>query len=146
MASHRHQSHLDGIINFPPAPIFSNDEQRAQATARFRRIVNHSEAVEPASRYNPLKYNRPALIRLTFEYARSAESRDRFLAAFFQSLALDILGHGDLSDEEFADLREPLFGFAEFLMTNFFLPRMLSLSLSTIVPFPPLSSPVLFPT
>ncbi|KAK3935965.1 hypothetical protein QBC46DRAFT_396221 [Diplogelasinospora grovesii] len=124
--SHRHQSSLEGLIDFSAAePLFANEQQRTQAVGRFRRIVDYFEAAEqPASRYGD-GYNRPALVRLTFEYARSQKSQDRFLGAFFRSLALGMLDDDsvNLSDDSVvADFRSPLFGFAEFLMANFFLP------------------------
>ncbi|KAH8754637.1 hypothetical protein F5883DRAFT_573340 [Diaporthe sp. PMI_573] len=124
--SHRHQSSLEGLIDFSAAaPFFADEQQRTQAVGRFRRIVDYFEAAEqPAPRYGD-GYNRPALVRLTFEYARSQTSQDRFLGAFFRSLALGMFDNDnvDLSDESVvADFRSPLFGFAEFLMTNFFLP------------------------
>ena len=126
--SHRHQSSLEGLIDFSAAePLFSNEQERAQAVGRFRRIVGHFEAVEqPSSKYGE-GYNRPALVRLTFEYARSQESKDRFLGAFFRSLAIGMLDDDNvnLSDNSaVADFREAVFGFAEFLVANFFLPRM----------------------
>ncbi|KAK3337681.1 hypothetical protein B0T19DRAFT_413287 [Cercophora scortea] len=125
--SHRHQSSLEGINDLSDAaPIFENEEQRAQAIDRFRRIVAHLENTEqqPASSRSCDEYNRPALVRLTFEYARSPESQDRVLNAFFQSLALGMLddnnGSIDLSD----DLRTPVFSFADHLIDHFFLPCM----------------------
>ncbi|KAK4223242.1 hypothetical protein QBC38DRAFT_342709, partial [Podospora fimiseda] len=55
--------------------------QRAQAANRFWRIVKYAKTVEPPGS----SYNYPALVGLTFEYARSQESRDRFLKAFFRA-------------------------------------------------------------
>jgi len=130
--SHRHQSSSEGIIDFSEAvPIFENDHQRAQAIDRFRRIVAHFENTEkqPASSRYGDGYNRPALIRLTFEYARSPESQDKFLKAFFQSLALGMLDDSDgidLSDDaNVASFRELVFSFADHLIYQFFLPCML---------------------
>lgn len=69
--------------------------------------------------------NRPALIRLTFDYSRSQKSKDLFLVVFFQCLAVGILDEeDDLVDV--AALRDAVFGFAEFSMSNFFLPCMSS--------------------
>ena len=81
--SHRHQSSLGDLIDFSAAqPFFANEQQRDQAVSRFCRIVDYFEdAQQPASRYGE-GYNRPALVRLTFEYARSRESQDKFLMAF----------------------------------------------------------------
>ncbi|KAK4170895.1 hypothetical protein QBC36DRAFT_369302 [Triangularia setosa] len=119
---HRHQSSLEGIIDFCKAgPIFENDQQRSQAVSKFHRIVAFYENTEqqPASSRYGDGYNRPALIRLTFEYARSPESQDKFLEAFFQSLALEML---DDNDGEDASVRELFFGFADYLVHHFFLP------------------------
>jgi len=125
--SHRHQSSLEGLIDISVAePLFANEQERTQAVGRFRRIVDYFEAAEqPAPRYGD-GYNRPALVRLTFEYARSQESKDRFLGAFFRSLAIGMLDDDfNLNDDSVvADFHEAVFGFAEFLMTNFFLPSM----------------------
>jgi len=112
-----HQSSLEGVIDFSAAaqPLFANAQERTQAIGRFRRIVEYFEAVEPPASRRNAKYNRPALIRLTFEYARSPESQDRFLRAFFRSLALGMLDDSvNLSDDSVvADFRELLFGFAD---------------------------------
>ena len=104
-SSHRHQSSLEDIIDFSEAhPIFKSNQQRAQAVAKFRHIVAHFENTEqqPASSKYGDGYNRPALVRLTFEYARSPESQDKFLKAFFQSLAIGMLDDNEginLSDD-----------------------------------------------
>ncbi|KAK5656660.1 hypothetical protein OQA88_4640 [Cercophora sp. LCS_1] len=128
MAGHRHQVSLEGLIDFcAQGPLFANGHERARAAARFYHILNQFEAVEPNhSSQGPANrrsrsYNRPALIRLTFEYARSAESQDMFLASFFRSLAIGML---DDADPPFPDpgLAEAFFGVAELLMANFFLP------------------------
>ena len=120
--AHRHQSSLEGLIDFHiQQPLFTDAGERAQAIARFYRIVGHFETIETTT--SRKHYNRPALIRLTFEYARSPESQDRFLAFFFQALAIGALD----GDFDLGDLGEPLFRIAEFLMINFFLPRTLSI-------------------
>ncbi|KAK4443399.1 hypothetical protein QBC34DRAFT_311100 [Podospora aff. communis PSN243] len=122
--SRRHQSSLEGVIDFYAAEQpFSNAEERDQAIRKFRRIVGYFEALEPPVR-SSARYNRPALVRLTFEYARSPASEDKFLNAFFRSLALGVLDESvDLDDDDVvAEFRELLFGFADFLVNNFFLP------------------------
>lgn len=90
-------------------PLFANDEDRAKAVARFRRIVGYFEPLEkPSTRYGD-GYNRPALVRLTFDYACSQDSKDRFLVAFVQSLAIGMLNDDkiDLADDDaVAGLRE----------------------------------------
>ena len=128
MAVPRHQSSLEGLIDFSSqGPLFANAKERARAVARFHHMADHFEAIDTKR-----PYNRPALIRLTFEYARSAESQDRFLAFFFQSLALDLFdGDVDCSDP---DLGEAFLGVAEFLMTNFFLPCRYSPIFTPLLP------------
>jgi hypothetical protein len=90
-------------------------------------MVNHFEGREKNNRSsgsgsNP--YNRPVLVRLTYEYALSDESQDCLLRAFFRSLALSITGEnvdfGDKGLEE--ELCSSLCGFADYLLDNFFLP------------------------
>ena len=120
---HRHQLSLEDMIDFSEAgPIFENSQQRAQAVGRFHRIVAHFEDTEPASSRYGDGYNRPAPIRLTFEYARSLESQDKVLKAFFQALTIEILDSNDSidSDGDIASLRESVFSFADHLMYDFF--------------------------
>jgi len=121
MMAQQHQLALQGLINFcVPQPLFADAAERARAIARFHRIVGHLESMDCPGPGRP--YNRPALVRLTFEYARSPESQDKFLAFFFQSVTVDMFD-GDLDDTTCSDLRNPVFEVAKFLMTNFFLPR-----------------------
>jgi len=116
MAVPRHQSSLESLINFvSQGPLFSNAEDRARSVSRFYDVVGHFEPIETNR-----PYNRAALIRLTFEYARSAESQDRFLAFFFQSLAIGLLD-GDVAYSD-PSLRDGFLGVADFLRNNFFLP------------------------
>lgn len=119
--SHRHQSSLE--------PLFENEQQRTQAVSRFCRIVEYFEAAEKQGNGYDDGYNRPALIRLTFEYPRSPDSQDRLLGTFFRSLALGMFEDSDgvdlACDHVVAGFRSHVLGFADFLMTNFFLPRVL---------------------
>lgn len=120
MMAHRHQSSLEGLIDFyAQQPPFADAAERVRATARFHRIVGHLEAMDCPGPGRP--YNRPALVRLTFEYARSLESQDKFLVFFFRSVAVGMLD-GDLDDPTCTGLRNLVFEVAQFLMTNFFLP------------------------
>ncbi|KAK3364031.1 hypothetical protein B0T25DRAFT_57343 [Lasiosphaeria hispida] len=118
-----HQSVLD-IINIP-LPMFATDQQRTEAINRFYHVVGHFEAAEPPrSRRNKNNniYNRPALVRLTYEFARTAESQDRLLSAFFRWLGLGMAdGDGDINLDN--SVRSLLFAFAEDLINNFFIPR-----------------------
>ncbi|KAK3364156.1 hypothetical protein B0T25DRAFT_442834, partial [Lasiosphaeria hispida] len=123
MATPAHRpSSLDNIDFSPAESLAANPPLRAQAVQRFHHVVYHFEAGEPARHSND--YNRPALVRLLFQYARSPASQNRFLAAFFQRL---LLGMGDADGDIVFDngLRSLLFAFAEDLMNNFFIPRKL---------------------
>ncbi|GAP87820.1 hypothetical protein SAMD00023353_1601900 [Rosellinia necatrix] len=129
---HHHQSSLDGVIDFFSAEAPLETNQRNKARRRFYRIVGHFGAGDAgANDGNPRQYKPPLLVRYTYEYALSAESRDTFLRAFFQAMALSLTGQdnntdnglGDLGDlDDLDDLRTLLFGFASYLLDNFFLP------------------------
>ncbi|KAJ4310977.1 hypothetical protein N0V84_010675 [Fusarium piperis] len=104
---------------------------RLSASQRFYQIVNHFDVSGGSSNNSRSDrgYDRIKLVRLTYEYARSEESKANFLRAFFQSAALpmDEDEAFDLSDEDLeAELRTSLFNFAEYLLDNFFLPVMAS--------------------
>lgn len=86
----------------------------------FYQIVFHFEAMKRKRS----EYNRPLLVRLTYEYARSKESQDNFLRAFFKPMALSMDGEEQVNftDKHLeADLHSALTGFAEYLFENFFL-------------------------
>jgi HNH endonuclease len=133
----RRRSSLEGFIDFSIQPLFSSAEERARAKDEFDRIVNHFGGatcipliINPTTNNTNNtnsdndEYNRPLLIRLTYEYACSEESQDMFLQAFFKSMALSMNGDSpDLHDIEVEEeLRSVLFGFADYLLDKFFLP------------------------
>ncbi|KAK3328271.1 hypothetical protein B0T19DRAFT_475903 [Cercophora scortea] len=118
-----------------PSPAVSEiDRRRAQAFEKFCRILKDLEkAVNQQLAVGPFgygeEYNRPALVFLMFEYARSPESRDRFLEAFFEYLVeAEVLDDNDNDDIDLSDdgvvdsCREAVFSFADELVFNFFLP------------------------
>ncbi|KAK5994114.1 hypothetical protein PT974_07554 [Cladobotryum mycophilum] len=120
---HRHQASLEQVIDFSQRPSLGQD-QRDSAKRRFYSIVNHLEGSN-GTKNNASPYNRPVLVRLTYEHARSVESQDNFMRAFFESIELSIEADEDidLSDESFEkQLRERFYGFADYLVENFFLP------------------------
>jgi len=123
MAHHRHQASLESIINFSPPPALSAS-QRNHASRKFYQIVNHFDVAGDA---RPARgtYNVPRLIRLTYEYALSEESRDLILQAFFRALELRLDDPEDvaLGGEQGENIRADMVGFAEYLMDNFYLPR-----------------------
>ncbi|KAI8943948.1 hypothetical protein F4801DRAFT_595322 [Xylaria longipes] len=131
---HRHQLSLEGIIDFSAGVLSLNRSQRADAQNRFHRIVKHFETNsnvkgnyrdnsnnsngddQECSRYSPGR-----LVRLTYEHALSEQSRDNFLRAFFSAMALSIDGQQE-EEDDVEDLRSAFFGFADYLLDNFFLP------------------------
>ncbi|KAI0388329.1 hypothetical protein F5Y17DRAFT_453269 [Xylariaceae sp. FL0594] len=112
---HRHQSSLEGVIDFSAQPPLGTD-QRSVAQDRFNRIINYFNTDDPSNR-GP--YNRSQLIRSTYEYALSEQSQDNLLRAFFQAMTLSLDDDGDI---DFDELRPKFFGFADYLLDSFFLP------------------------
>ncbi|KAG8413153.1 hypothetical protein J3459_015720 [Metarhizium acridum] len=84
-AHHRHKSSLEGFISFSSSPPLEIDE-RALAAERFFEIIEHYEN----NKLSNGQYNRPKLLRLTYEYATSEKSKDNILQAFFNALSLPI--------------------------------------------------------
>jgi hypothetical protein len=116
----QHQQYLEAVLNSSRPSL--TIEQRFLAKNRFYRIIDRFSKEKRASE----KYNRHLLIRYTYEYALSEESRDLFLQTFFQSLALsiDVEGRIDLSNKEAVEeLWSNVSNFADYLVDNFFLPR-----------------------
>ncbi|KAI1111678.1 hypothetical protein F5Y14DRAFT_424437 [Nemania sp. NC0429] len=124
---HRHQSSLEGVIDFSAeSPL--EIHQRNSARRRFYRIVEHFGAGDATDIDNvPLQYEPPRLVRYTYEYALSDESRDNFLSAFFRAMALPLTGqsianHDNNDLDDLDNLRPLFFSFASYLLDNFFLP------------------------
>ncbi|CVL09111.1 uncharacterized protein FMAN_14250 [Fusarium mangiferae] len=116
---HRHQSSLEGFIDFSTgaSPSFNPDELDKGAGV-LRLVIEH---FEPLSTEKP--YNRPRLVRLTYEHARSDQSKSNFLHAFLRAVDITIDGVIDLDDEMVEEeIRLALNAFADFLVDNFFLP------------------------
>ncbi|KIE01369.1 hypothetical protein MAJ_02710, partial [Metarhizium majus ARSEF 297] len=118
---HRHQSSLEGVINFSSSPPLGDDD-RFVAIERFYQIVEHYENNQFTST-GP--YNRPKLLRLTYEYATSEKSKDNILQAFFNAVGLSMneQDNVDFSNKETEEcILEKLMGFSDYLIDNFFLP------------------------
>ncbi|KIH86383.1 hypothetical protein SPBR_08438 [Sporothrix brasiliensis 5110] len=122
---HRLQASLKDVLDLastaqaPLGPV-----ERATARRTFFRVVEHLEATDPfrsiARVERATSYSQPLLVRHTYEYALSDESRDIFLRAFFASIELDLTGaHPEL---DFEVLTPRFNGFADYLVDNFFLP------------------------
>lgn len=120
----RYLSPLEGVVNFHDIHPLEPD-RHAQAERKFLRIVRHYEAIHDNSDSDTRHhYNRPLLIRVTYEYAQSEISRDIYLQTFLRSMSLSIVEDDvDLGSEDAnMNLRTTLFGFADYLLDNFFLP------------------------
>ncbi|KAL8364610.1 hypothetical protein RB595_003751 [Gaeumannomyces hyphopodioides] len=123
----RHRKSFESMITPDTETPSLPENTSAQAKIRLYHILEHFEAV--AANEQPQKgYNRPALVRLTYEYSRSDHSKSLFLSSFFEFLALPLAGNATDSDVDFGDpevearLSTSVNGFAEHLMDNFFLP------------------------
>ncbi len=119
----RHQSSLETILDLSSSrPVLLEASLHARAQDKFNLIVSHFETV--AAAVPTAHYNRPALVRLTYEYSRSDLSKDMFLRAFFDYMKLSMDGQDvDLTDFMIeADVRFHLLEFANYLFSNFFLP------------------------
>lgn len=118
--------------------------QRDNCKRRFYRIINHFlPASEINSSARSRNYSPPRLISLTYKYALSDEARDNFLRAFFLSVNLPILTGDTEQDDSDLDgdfdgdpetLRTSVFGFADYLLDNFFLPCKLVHRFPTFIP------------
>ncbi|KAI0180801.1 hypothetical protein GGR52DRAFT_583291 [Hypoxylon sp. FL1284] len=110
--------YLQGCCTEPPLASFQRDDARR----RFYRIVKHFEdKMYESDEDTP--YNRPGLIRLTYEYALSDRSGDHLLRAFFRAMSLPLENDGRriVIDK----LRPRVYGFADELVDNFFVPMKL---------------------
>lgn len=95
-------------------------DQRRNIKRRFYHIITHFGATKS----NTKPYNPTQLVRFSFEYVPSAESRDPLLT-FFQAMSLSI-DEKDPADFDFEQLHSSFFGFANHFPDNFFLLRKTS--------------------
>lgn len=94
----------------------------AAQRANARRILYHLvEALEAADdvRGTRLTFVLPRLVRYTYEYSLSDESRDIFLRAFLNAMELGLDSDAVL---DMPSLKPRFTAFAAFLLDNFFLP------------------------
>ncbi|QSS52363.1 hypothetical protein I7I53_07977 [Histoplasma capsulatum var. duboisii H88] len=138
MGPYRHQSSLEALLDFSACQHFTPD-QRTRARTKLYSIIDHCNTPRDRSL---VKYNRPLLLRYTYEYARSDLSQDMVLSAFVNWLGFSIDGGAiNFRDEDVADnLRERLMEFADFLLDNFFTP-LKAAGLHTSQPSPPAPLP-----
>lgn len=118
---HRHQASPKGLLDLSPPPSLSSN-QRRHARRRFYQIIDHFDVDDgQAGQIRGTSYNRPRLVRLTYEYALAEESRALFLQAFFRSVQLPIDDEEDVVFENIEQrIQSDVLGFAEYLIDNFF--------------------------
>ena len=115
-----HQASLEGIIDFSPSTEPEPD-QLANTQRIFNQIINH---YEPSQTKNG-PYKRITLVRLTYEYALSEISRNKFLKYFFDFVQISTekdIHIDDWDAKQKNELESSLTSFADFLVNNFFLP------------------------
>ncbi|KAF5004724.1 hypothetical protein FDECE_8793 [Fusarium decemcellulare] len=119
---HRHQSSLEGIIDFSSREPLSA-AGRASAIRRFYQVINHFDSNEVKRGQH--QYDRVKLVRFTYEYSANQVSKDNVLIAVFEFLKLSASSGDDISflDSAYRDeLKTRLYEFADYLIDNFFLP------------------------
>jgi hypothetical protein len=135
---HRHQSSLEKVIDFSsPQPL--EPDQRNRATDIFNQIVAQYEPSQTEDK----GYKRITLLRAAHE---SVISRDNFLSCFFLFVEKELRQGEDApelslsqalsrfinldswSREQRNELEICLAAFSDYLVDNFFLPRMLYIS------------------
>ncbi|UPL03053.1 hypothetical protein LCI18_013987 [Fusarium solani-melongenae] len=90
-ALHRHQSSFEGIIDYSLRPSLSS-AHRASASRRFYQLINHFDGDKGSND----KYDELKLVRYTYEFSISQESKDHVLYALFASIAIPILVDEDI--------------------------------------------------
>ncbi|KAI1116698.1 hypothetical protein F5Y14DRAFT_406288 [Nemania sp. NC0429] len=113
---HLHQASPEHIPNFSPHSLLPPLETELRNHAG-RRLYNICQHFDTGLRKGD--YSRPRLVRYTYEYSLSEESRDHFLRYFFNAVRVQIDGNKPIP---FEDIRSNFFNFAEYLFDNFFLP------------------------
>jgi len=114
---HRHQTSLEGVFDIFESDQRLEPQKRAQAQRNFQTLIETHEFTQP----NDGSYKPITLIRLTYEYALSQTSKDKFLQFFFQHMQMPV----DVSMEELRHIcvsKPQLTAFADILIKNFFLP------------------------
>ncbi|EPE07106.1 hypothetical protein F503_07757 [Ophiostoma piceae UAMH 11346] len=140
--AHRHQSSLEGILDFSNPPvIFSDAASRQHAEALFAALLARLEAdgdENLSTNFRPI-----VMIRVMHQVGLSQLSKDLFLHHFFNSVRVDMAA--DMASIDIDDARPRLVDFAQFLNNNFFGPLKAS-AVRTPQPTPAsLSVPVLAP-
>ncbi|GFF55641.1 hypothetical protein IFM58399_10123 [Aspergillus lentulus] len=147
MSSHRHQSSLEGVLDFS-AP-FSLTPQQFGTAERLLNVFTDDYGIEQVTekRIKPAK-----LIHETFKHVISKDSFLTFLLTFLHEILADVTSNVALALSYFEDFTswEPaarskvmraLEGFAEFMVTQFFLPHMFGPGITHLIDGPNIDSP-----
>ncbi|CAH0044959.1 unnamed protein product [Clonostachys solani] len=134
---HRHQSSLEGILDFSARPPL-DPAQRQAADQRFTELIKRFD--QPPMEGEDVKYDRVKLVQLTYQYSLSDESKGAFLRAFFESIGTPIsedFNTAEINLPNTAEINSPntdeinlpntalrssIFSFADYLFENFFMP------------------------
>jgi hypothetical protein len=136
MANHRHQSSLEGVLDFS-IPLSLTPQQHESARNLVIRLVRHY-GLEKTVRKG---YRPAALIQATLEHVTSPDTfMTFFLSYIYEDLCSDeghaVVGDSDITHalvffegfsswepEQIHKLHEGLEKFAEYIVENFLLPR-----------------------
>ncbi|OAA67310.1 hypothetical protein SPI_01886 [Niveomyces insectorum RCEF 264] len=140
--THRHQSSLEGVLDFSDTPVvFGDAASRQHAEALFASLLARLEA--DGDETLSTDFRPVVMIRVMHQVSLSQLSKDLFLRHFFESIGVDMAA--DLASINIDNARSGLVDFAQFLNTNFFGPLKVS-ALKTPQPTPAtLSVPQLAP-
>jgi hypothetical protein len=120
-----HQALLEGVSKLFLSEPPSEPDQRTRMTEIFKQIISHYEPLQPED--GPYKHI--TLLKLTYDYVLSNESRDRFLKYFWESVKVSVEDefHFEAWDlERKSELASHLDACADFLVNSFFLPSKLA--------------------
>ena len=133
---------LEGVSKLSLSEPPSEPYQRTRMTEIFKQIISHYEPLQPED--GPYKHI--TLLKLTYDYVLSNESRDRFLKYFLESVKISVEDefHFEVWDpERKSELASRLDACADFLVNNFFLPSKLAFATDYIGPTDPTVTPII---
>ena len=131
---HRHQSSLQGFLDFS-SPTILEPHQLSRAVEIFNSLVSRYEPLQADHR----RYGYITLLRTVHEFV---VSKDNFLKHLFLFIGRDLRQGQDVSEPDFAkalsrfsdlnswegkqsvELQQTLAAFSDYLVDNFFLPRI----------------------
>jgi len=117
--------YLKGVSKRSLSEQPSGPDQRTRMTEIFKQIISHYEPLQPED--GPYKHI--TLLKLTYGYVLSNESRDKFLKYFLKSVKISVEDefHFEAWDpKRKSELASHLDACADFLVNSFFLPSELA--------------------